>query len=137
MGSSKKVDSGERRKYIRYACSTKVKAIIDFNPDVARRSLGKFPPIVLRRGETGPITDISEKGMAIELEHLLPEGLTIKLAIENPVTGPIVTGARVVWSKKLSGKKRGYAMGMVFRYMRKKHQRNLDKLIEFLHTIPE
>ena len=86
---------------------------------------------------TGPITDISEKGMAIELEHILPDGLTIKLAIENPVTSPIVTGARVVWSKKLAGKKPGYAMGMVFRYMREKHRRNLDRLIEFLDTIPE
>ena len=137
MKTGKKVVSGERREYIRYSCRTQVKAIIDFNPEVARRSLGKFPPIVFRRGETGPITDISEKGMAIELEHILPDGLTIKLAIENPVTSPIVTGARVVWSKKLAGKKPGYAMGMVFRYMREKHRRNLDRLIEFLDTIPE
>lgn len=137
MKTEKKDVSGERRKYIRYSCRTQVKAIIDFNPDVARRSLGTFPPIVFRRGEIGAITDISEKGMAIELEHMLPDGLTIKLAIENPVTSPIVTGARVVWSKKLAGKKRGYAMGVMFRYMREKHRRNLDRLIEFLDTIPE
>ena len=137
MERKEKDVSGERRRYIRYACRTEVKAIIDFNPDIARRSLGKLQPIVFRRGEMGAITDISEKGVAIELDHILPEGLTIKLAIENPVTGPIVTGARVVWSKKLNKGKRGYAMGMVFRYLRGKHRRNLDNLIKFLHTIPE
>ncbi len=137
MAQEKRPATGERRKFIRYACRTELKAIIDFNPDVARRALGKLPPIVFRRGEAGTIRDISEKGIAIELEHFLPEGMLVKMAIDNPATPSIETDARVVWSKKLPGEKRGYVMGMTFRHMKNKHQRNLEKLIDFLRSIPE
>ena len=129
--------SGERRRYIRFACKTEFKAIIDFNPDVSRRSTGRLQPIVFQRGEKGLVRDISERGIQIELEHILAEGMTLKIALENPVTPPIQTGARVVWAKKLSSGRDGYAMGMTFRYMREKHQRNLEKLLSFLESIPE
>ena len=137
MNGGKKPASGERRKYIRYACKTEIKTIIDFNPDVARRAMGKLPPIVFRRGETAVVRDISEKGMSFELDHFLPEGMTIKIAIDNPVTPPIETGGRIVWAKKMPHGKEGYAMGLAYRYMREKHRRNLDKLITFLQSIPE
>lgn len=137
MSREKKGPSGERRKYIRYACKTELKTIIDFNPDVARRSTGKFPPIVFRRGEKGAVRNISEKGVAIELDHMLVAGMTVKMALENPITAPIQTSARVVWAKKMRGGKKRYLMGMTFRYMREKHRRNLEKLIQFLQTIPE
>ena len=139
MSEKKKKDTtGERRTYIRYACKTEFKAIIDVNSDIARRSgSGKMPPIVFRRGEKGTVRNISTTGVAIELDHILAEGMTLKMALENPITPPIQTGARVVWAKKLSRSKGGYAMGMVFRYMREKHRRNLNKLIDFLDTIPE
>ena len=127
----------ERRKYIRYACGTELKAIIDFNPDVARRAQGKLPKIEFRKGEKGVIRNISIRGISIELDHVLPEGITIKMAVNNPVTPPIKTGARVVWSKKLSGPREGYVMGMTYRYMREKHRRNLEKFIDFLQAIPE
>ncbi len=136
MGEEEKSGGGERRKYIRYACKTELKAIIDFNPDVARRSHGKLPPVVFRSGETAVVRNISKKGIAFELEHFLPEGMTIKLAIENPITPPIQTGARVSWVKKLP-KEKGYVMGLAYRYMREKHRRNLNKLVEFLWSIPD
>jgi hypothetical protein len=129
--------SGERRKYIRFACKTELKSIIDFNPDVARRAMGKLPPIVFRRGEIATVRNISEKGIALELGHMLAVGMTVKMAIENPVTPPIQTGARVAWAKKMRGGKKRYLMGMSFRYMREKHRRNLEMLIRFLETIPE
>lgn len=137
MAQENKPATGERRKFIRYACRTELKSIIDFNPDVARRTLEKLPPIVFRRGESGTIRDISEKGISVELEHFLPEGMIVKMAIDNPATPSIETDARVVWSKKLSGGKREYVMGMTFRHMKNKHQRNLEKLIAFLRNIPE
>ena len=137
MGDAKKNSSGERRRYVRFACKTEFKAIIDFNPDVSRRSTGRLQPIVFKRGEKGVVRDIGEKGVQIELEHILAEGMTLKMALENPVTPPIQTGARVVWAKKLSGDKGGYAMGLVFRYMTEKHRRNLLKLMNFLDSIPE
>lgn len=137
MGNRKKNSSGERRRYIRFACKTEFKAIIDFNPDVSRRSTGRLQPIVFKRGEKGAVRNISEKGVQIELEHILAEGMTLKMALENPITPPIQTGARVLWAKKLSKKKDGYAMGLAFRYMREKHRRNLEKLISFLESIPE
>jgi hypothetical protein len=136
--SKKKDVTGERRSYIRYACKSELKAIIDFNPDVARRSRsGKMPPIVFRRGEKGTIRNISTTGIAIELDHILAEGMTLKMALENPITPPIQTGARVVWAKKMPRNKDGYLMGLAFRYMREKHRRNLEKLLGFLESIPE
>jgi hypothetical protein len=142
MGEKKKKKkkdlTGERRLYIRYACSGEFKTIIDFNPDVARRARsGKIPPIVFRRGEKAVVRNISEKGIAVELDHILTEGMTLKMALENPITPPIQTGARVVWAKKMSGGKGGYVMGMAFRYMREKHRRNLETLLGFLESIPE
>jgi hypothetical protein len=131
------VKTGERRKYIRFACKTELKAIVDFNPDIARRALGKLPPFMFRRGEHGVIRDVSEKGIAIEADHLLPEGLTIKMAIDNPITPPIETGAKIVWSKELSDDTRKYAMGMSYWHMKEKQRRNLEKLIAFLQTIPD
>jgi c-di-GMP-binding flagellar brake protein YcgR len=127
----------ERRKYIRFACKAEFKAIIDFNADVARRATGKFAPIDFRPGEKGEVRDISEKGISIELDHILTEGMIIKMALENPVTDPIQTGARVVWANKLDGEKGRYAMGLAFRYMSEKHQRNLKSLIEFIESIPQ
>lgn len=137
MSNGNKAPNIERRKYIRYSCKTELKTIIDFNPDVARRSSGKFPPVVFRKGEHGIIRDISEKGLSIELEHVLPEGMVIKIAIENPVTPPIQTGARIMWAKKISGAKNRYVMGLAYRYMREKQRRYLESLIEFLQSIPE
>ena len=136
MGDEKKSGSGERRKYIRYACKTELKTILDFNPEVARRNHGKFLPVVFRKGETAVVRNISERGIAFELEHLLPEGMTIKIAIENPITPPIQTGARVLWVKRLP-KEKGYVIGLVYRYMREKHRRNLGRLIGFLQSIPK
>lgn len=137
MRKGKRNASGERRKYIRYACKAEFKAIIDFNPAAARRSTGKLQPIIFQRGEKGIIRNISEKGIAIELEHILAEGMILKIAIENPITPPIQTGARVLWAKKFAEEEGGYAMGLAFRYMREKHRRNLEKLISFLESIPE
>ncbi|RJP63959.1 MAG: PilZ domain-containing protein [Candidatus Abyssobacteria bacterium SURF_17] len=137
MDKEKEPVTGERRRYVRYACKMELKAILDFNPDVARRTSGKLPPIVFRRGETAVARDISEKGIAIETERFLPEGMIIKIAVENPFTPPIETDARIVWSKKLPGEKRGYILGMAFRHMRDKHRRNLEHLLEFLEEIPE
>ncbi len=137
MGKKEKSPGGERREYIRYACKTELKTIIDFNPDVARRATGKLPPIVFRRGEKGAVRNISLRGIAIELEHMLAQGMTLKIALENPITPPIQTGARVVWAKKLPGRDGGYLMGLSFRYMRERHRRNLEKLVQFLHSIPE
>ncbi len=137
MKRSKKQFTGERRKYIRHACAPEMKAIVDFNIDVARRSPGRLPPMAFRRGEKGTIRNISDRGISIELDGFLPEGMTIKMAIDNPVTSPIETGGRVVWSKKVAEHRERYVMGMTFRYMRDRHRRNLDKLIDFLRTIPE
>lgn len=127
----------ERRQYVRYSCRTELKTIIDFNPGVARRIKQKVPSIEFRKGETGAVRDISEKGISIELGHLLPEGMIIKIAIDNPVSPPIETVARVVWSKKLSGKKKRYLIGMAFRHMKEKHRKNLKELFQFLQNIPE
>ena len=137
MNKKKGNGDGERRKYIRFACKAEFKAIIDFNADVARRSTGRFPAIVFHPGEKGIVRDISEKGISIELDHVLPEGMILKVAMENPITPPIQTGARIVWAKKLPKDKDGYVMGLTFRYMREKHRRNLEELIEFLQSIPE
>jgi hypothetical protein len=127
----------DKREFIRYACKTKLKAIIDFNPEAARKSLGKVPPIEFHKGETAVARNISLKGISLELDHFLPAGVTVKMAIENPVTPPIQTGGRIIWAKKSSGKKGTCLVGLAFRYMREKHRRNLEKLIEFLHSIPE
>lgn len=137
MNQKKQYDGEERRKYIRYACKTELETIVDFNPEVARRALGKYPPITFHKGEKAVIRDISLKGISIELDNLLPAGIIIRIAIDNPVTPPIKTGARVVWSKKQSGSGKGYVMGMAYKYMREKHRRNLVKLIEFLQQIPD
>ena len=32
---------------------------------------------------------------------------------------------------------RGYVMGLIYRYMKAKHRRNLEKLVGFLESIPE
>lgn len=134
----KKKVTGERRSYIRYACKSELKAIIDFNPEVARRARsGQMPPVVFHRGEKAIVRNISTTGIAIELDHILAEGIILKIALENPITPPIQTGARVVWAKKLSRGKGGYVMGLVFRYLREKHRRNLETLIGFLESIPE
>jgi hypothetical protein len=137
MNQKNQHDGEEKRKYMRYACTTELETIVDFNPEVARRALGKYPPITFRKGEKAAIRNISQKGISIELDHLLPAGITIKIAIDNPVTPPIKTGARVIWSKKQSGSDKGYIMGMVYKYMREKHRRNLEKLLEFLQEIPD
>lgn len=129
--------TGERRKYIRYSCKTELKAIIDFNTDVALRTFTKLPPIVFRRGEAGTVLNLSLKGLSLELEHFLPKGMMIKIAIDNPITPPIETDARVVWSKKPPKKSQAYTIGMAFRHMKDKHKRNLEKLIDFLKGIPE
>lgn len=129
--------TGERRKYVRYACETEIKAVVDFNPDVARRTFGKLPPIVFRRGQRGTVRDISEKGLSIEVDDLLPDGMILKIAVENPVTVPVESAARVVWSKKIADAGQRYAIGMVFRNMKDRHKRNLDKLLQFLRNIPE
>ncbi len=128
---------GERRKYIRYACRIELKTIIDFNTDVARRALGKLPHVHFRKGETAVVRDISEKGISLELHHLLPEGMLMKVAIENPVAPPIESVARVVWSRKLAKNGNRYAMGMQFRGMKDKHRKSLNKLLAFLQHIPE
>jgi hypothetical protein len=127
----------DRREYIRYACKTKLKAIIDFNPEAARKTLGKVPPIVFHKGEPALAKNISKKGMALEINHYLPEGMTIKISIENPITPPIQTGGRIVWVKRVPGSKDACEIGLAFRYMREKHRRNLDELIKFLQTIPD
>lgn len=137
MGQKKKNATGERRQYIRYACKAEFKAIIDFNPDVARRSMGKLPPIVFRRGERVTVRNVGEKGISIEGDRIMPEGLILKISLENPVTPPIQTGARIIWVKKRAKGKSGYVMGLAFRYIREKHRRNLEKLIEFLQSIPD
>jgi hypothetical protein len=137
MDREEKTTTGERREYVRYACRTELKTIIDFNPHVARRASNKLPPMTFHRGEIVTVRNISQKGISIELEHFLPEGMTIKMSIDNPVTPPIETRGRVIWTKESPGEKEGYIVGMAFRYMRDKHRRNLDKLIEFLQTIPE
>ena len=137
MSKKKENTDGERRKYIRYACRAEFKAIIDFNADVARRSTGRFPAIEFHPGEKGVVRDISEKGISIELNHIMPDGMILKVAIENPITPPIQTGARVVWAKKLQKEEDGYVMGLTFRYMRERHRRHLEELIEFLRSIPE
>jgi len=137
MDQENQSDGKERRKYIRYACTTKLETIVDFNPEVARRALGKYPPITFHKGEKATIRNISLKGILIELGHLLPAGIIIKIAIDNPVTPPIKTGARVIWSKKQSGSDKGYVMGMAYKYMRERHRRNLEKLLEFLQEIPD
>ncbi|GAB4334983.1 MAG: hypothetical protein Kow0099_07310 [Candidatus Abyssubacteria bacterium] len=122
---------------MRYACRIELKTIIDFNPDVARRALGTLPTIDFRRGETALIRDISERGLSLESDHLLPEGMLMKIAVENPVAPPIEAVARVVWSKKLTENDTKYAMGMEFRNMKDKHRKNLNTLVAFLKNIPE
>jgi hypothetical protein len=136
MNENKGSADGEKRKYIRYACRAEFKAIIDFNADVARRATGRFPTIVFHPGEKCIVRDISEKGISIETDHVLPEGMILKMAMDNPITPPIQTGARIVWTKELPDDSGGYVMGLTFRYMREKHRRNLEELLEFLKSIP-
>jgi hypothetical protein len=136
MERGKESDIGERRRYIRYSCNIEMKAIIDFNTSVAHRTFDRLPRISFRKGETTIIKNISEKGISVQLEHFLPEGMMIRIAINNPVTPPIETDARVAWSKKLSDEE-GYVLGMAFRHMRDRHRRNLERLIDFLKEIPE
>jgi c-di-GMP-binding flagellar brake protein YcgR len=132
-----KTRTGERREFVRYACKIAFKTILDFNPSGAARDSVKAQDIEFSKGETGSALNISERGMAIELQHSLPSGLLLKVAIENPVAPPIETDARVVWADRLTTKKEGYIIGMKFRHMKEKHQRNLQRLIEFLQNIPE
>lgn len=135
--SGKETKRGERRKYLRYACRTSLKTILDFNPTGADRDALKAQQITFSKGEEGSVLNISERGMAIELSHLLPAGLMLKIAIESPVTPPIETDARVVWADRLTTAKRGYIVGMSFRHMKDKHRRNLLRLIKFIQDIPE
>jgi hypothetical protein len=137
MGGGKETAGIDRRKYIRYACKTELKAIVDFNPSAADRTTGKLQPIVFHKGETAEVVNISEKGISLEMDHFLPKGMTMKMAIDNPIAPPIQTGGRIMWVKKIRGTKNRCVMGLAFRYMREKHRRNLDKLIEFLRTIPK
>ncbi len=132
----RKSDTGERRKYIRYSCSTELKAILDFNTDVARRTSSKLPLIAFRKGQTAVVRNISEKGISLEVEQCLPAGIIMKISINSPVTPPIETDARIAWSNPLPNG-RGYVLGVAFRHMREKHRRNLDKLLHFLQGIPE
>ena len=132
----KRSDTGERRKYIRYSCNTELKAILDFNTDVARRTSSKLPPIVFRKGQTAVVRNISEKGISIEVGQFLPAGMMMKISINSPVTPPIETDARIAWSNELPNGQ-GYVLGMAFRHLREKHRRNLDKLLHFLQEIPE
>ena len=136
-GDKDKRKTGERREFIRYACRISLKTILDFNPSGAARDAFKAQDIEFTKGENGTALNISERGMAVELQHILPPGLMLKISIENPVSPPIETDARVVWSDRLTTKKEGYIIGMQFRHMREKHQRNLQRLIEFLCNIPE
>ena len=78
----------DRRKYVRYACKAKLKTIVDFDPAAASKPTGKLPPIVFQRGESAFATNISQKGICLELDHFLPESMTLKIAIENP-SGPL------------------------------------------------
>jgi c-di-GMP-binding flagellar brake protein YcgR len=114
-----------------------LKTILDFNPSGAARDTVKAQDIEFRKGETGFVLNLSERGMAIELEHTLPAGLLLKLSIENPAAPSIETDARVVWADRLTTKKQGYIIGMTFRHMKEKHQRSLQQLIQFLQKIPE
>ncbi len=127
----------DRRQYIRYTCKTEFRAIVDFDAEAARKALGTVPPIVFHRGETATVRNISTKGISLELDHFLPPGMTMKMAIANPITAPIQTGARIMWSKMLPGPHPKCIVGLAFRYMREKHRRNLQRLIEFLQSIPE
>ncbi|RJP15272.1 MAG: PilZ domain-containing protein [Candidatus Abyssobacteria bacterium SURF_5] len=135
--NGKKAKTGERRKFMRYSCKTSLKGILDFNPSGASRKTVKAQDIQFQKGETAYILNISERGLALELDHSLPPGLMVKIAIENPVAPPIETDGRVVWADKLTTKTQGYIIGMSFRHMREKHQRNLQRLITFLQNIPE
>ncbi len=137
MSRESSTGTGERRKYVRYACKIELKAIIDFNPAGEDKNVIKSQEIQFSKGEMGSILNISERGMAVELEHILPRGLLLKVAIENPTTPPIETDARVAWSDRLVSKPDGYIIGMQFRHMKEKHQRNLQRLIEFLQSIPD
>ena len=136
MSEEKNPEGIDRREYIRYACKPKLKAIVDFNTDAARKALGKLPPIVFHKGEAALAVNISRKGMSLEISHFLPEGMMIKITIENPVTPPIQTGGRIMWTKRVPGSKDACVIGLSFRYMGEKHRRNLDKLIKFLQSIP-
>jgi hypothetical protein len=137
MNQEKDRATGERRRYVRYTCRTTLKTIIDFNLDVARRTKKKVPHVVFHRGEEGTVRNISEKGISIELDHLLPESVMLKMSIENAIAPPIETSARVMWARKSPDQEGKYIMGLAFKYMREKHRRNLAQLIEFLKTIPE
>jgi c-di-GMP-binding flagellar brake protein YcgR len=134
---SKRQQTGERRKFVRFTCRIELKTILDFNPTGQSKNEVKAQEIEFHKGETGTVLNISERGMAIELGHMLPKGLLMKVAIANPVGPPIETDARVVWSDRLTTKKEGYIVGMQFRHTKEKHQRNLQRLIEFLKNIPE
>jgi len=135
-GQDMKSNTGERRKYIRYSCNTELKAILDFNVNVARRAASRLPAIAFRKGQTAVVRNLSEKGIAVEVEQFLPEGLMLKIAINSPVTPPIETDARIAWSSQLADEQR-YVLGMEFRHMREKHRRDLDRLLHFLQEIPE
>jgi len=137
MSKGKKPEGIDRREYIRYACRPKLKAIVDFNPEAARKALGKLPPIVFHKGEAALTKNVSKNGMALEINHFLPEGMTIKLSIENPITAPIQTGGRIMWVKRVPGSEDACVIGLAFRYMGEKHRRNLDKLVKFLQSIPD
>lgn len=136
-GKGRTLKTGERREFIRYACKISLKTILDFNPSGAARDAVRAQDIEFQKGEIGYALNISERGMAIELDHTLPPGLLLKLSIENPAAPPIETDARVVWADRLATKKQGYIIGMTFRHMREKHQRSLQQLIQFLQKIPE
>lgn len=132
----KRPGTGERRKYIRYTCSTELKAILDFNTDVAHRTSSKLPQVVFRKRQTVVVRNIGEKGISLEVGQFLPAGMLMKISINSPVTPPIETDARIAWSKELPNGQ-GYVLGMEFRHLREKHRRNLDKLLHFLQEIPE
>lgn len=137
MGKGRETAGIDRRKYIRYACKTELKAIVDFNPSAAARTPGKLQSIVFHKGESATVLNISEKGISLELDHLFPIGMTMKIAIDNPITPPIQTNGRIMWVKKIRGTNNRCVVGLAFRYMREKHRRNLGKLIEFLQAIPK